>query len=54
MLAAALGVEHYGFTAALACFGACLLLAAAAPAVFSRHLRLRFEEDAAARPRALA
>jgi hypothetical protein len=38
-------VEHYGFTAALGWFGACLAAAAAVPPVFSRHVRLRFKED---------
>ena len=47
MLLAAWWVEHYGFTASLGTFGASLALSSAVPAVFSRHLRLRFKDDAA-------
>lgn len=45
MWLAAWMVEHYGFTASLGWFGSFLALASIMPAIFSRHVRLRFEED---------
>ena len=48
MFLAAWWVEHCGFTASLGTFGVSLALSSAVPAVFSRHLRLRFKDDAAA------
>lgn len=45
MWLAAWVVEHYGFTASLGCFGGFLAMASMLPAMFSRHVRLRFKED---------
>ena len=45
MLAAAWMVENFGFTTSLVTFGAGLALSAAAPVLFSRHVRLRVKEE---------